>query len=552
MPDMSRIQKLIRQQEAAQRPRLMAAAACAVVVSVGAIVLLGLSGWFLTASALAGLGGVLVAKAFNYMIPSAMIRLLAIIRTAGRYGERITGHDAALNALAALRPQLFEGLARAPVSHSLSLSSGEASARLMQDVDAVQNRFVRLSAPWGAATAVLAGLILCAFAGWDTALAVMVLTLAGMGVAALIGRKLSARAGREVQTRAGALKNEMSALVAAAPELRAYAMTDWACNAIAAKADAYDHATERLTRSGAAIMASQVVFMALAVCAVYLTSIGGHPALTALAMLGAVASIDAAGTLMTAIRQNGSVQAATQRLDELLGEETLETSGIPLAAQICINGLSTITPRHRLGIIGASGAGKTTLIERLMLLRPAMEGEVTLGGQDLTKLTPLRARALFAYAPQQAQFISGTVAENLRLAAPKATDHQLWTALEDACIAERFRNSPLGLKTPLGENAALLSGGERRRLGLARAYLRAAPFLILDEPTEGLDAALEEQVIQRLDARLKANGQGLILVSHRPAPLTLCPLKASVSGLKHDGRVDIAPLQNIGPVKAVS
>lgn len=552
MPAMTRIQKLIRQQEIAQRPRLMAAAACALVVSVGAVVLLGLSGWFLTVSALAGLGGVLVAKAFNFMIPSAMIRLLAIIRTAGRYGERITGHDAALYALAALRPQLFESLARAPVKHSLSLSSGEASARLMQDVEAIQNRFVRLSAPWGAATAVLAGLIMCAFAGWDTAIAVTVLTFIGMAIAALIGRKLSMTAGQEVQIRAGELKDEMSALVAAAPELRAYAMTPWACDAIAAKADAYDQANERLVSSGAAIMASQIVIMALAVTAVFLTAVDGHPALTALAILGAVASIDASGTLMTAIRQNGAVQTATQRLDELMGEETHDAHGAPLPAQIAIGPLPPIAPRHRLGIIGPSGSGKTTLVERLMHLRPVLANEMSLGGHDLASVSPMRARALFSYAPQQGQFLAGTVAENLRLAAPKATDAQLWAALEDACIDDRFRNGAKGLNTLLGENGAILSGGERRRLGLARAYLRSAPFLVLDEPTEGLDAALEAKVIARLDARLKANGQGLILISHRPAPLTLCQRKASVYGIQPDGRVQISDLQDQGPAKDVS
>lgn len=548
----SRIRALIRQQEIAQRPRLVAAALCAVLVSVGAVVLLGLSGWFLTASALAGLGGLLVAKTFNFMIPSSMIRLLAILRTVGRYGERITGHDAALNALAALRPQLFAGLARAPVSHSLALSSGEASARLMQDVDAIQNRFVRLSAPWGAATAVLAGLILCAFAGWFTAVSVMLVTLAGMGVAGLIGRKISLSAGQQVQASAGELKHEMSALVAAAPELRAYAMTDWAINTVAAKAETYDLAQESLARSGAAIMASQSLFMALAVTVVFLTSLGGHPALTALAVLGSVASIDAAGTLMTAIRQNGAVNAACVRLDELLGEPVSEVQGDPLAAQVKIADLDPVTPRHRLGIVGASGSGKTTLVERLMHLRPVLEGEAWLGGHDLANVPPMRARALFSYAPQQPQFLAGTVADNLRLASPKASDEQLWNALEDACIAERFRASPHGLKTLLGENGAFLSGGERRRLGLARAYLRSAPFLVLDEPTEGLDAALENKVITRLDARLKANGQGLILVSHRPAPLTLCQSKATVSGAQADGRISIMPLLNQGPSRAIA
>lgn len=544
-----RIHALIRAQEKAQRPRLLAAAICAVVVSVGAVVLLGLSGWFLTAAALAGLSGVLVASTFNYMIPSAMIRLLAILRTAGRYGERVTGHDAALNALAALRPQLFAGLASAPVSHSLSLGSGEASARLMQDVDAIQNRFVRLSAPWGAATAVLAGLAMCAFAGWATALLVALITLAGMVVAALIGRAISEQAGHAVQVAAGDLKNEMSALVAASPELRAYAMTDWAIAKLDVQGRAYDDANARLARSGAAIMLSQALFTALAVIAVFLTAAGGHPALLALAILGSVASIDAASTLMNAIRQNGAVKAASQRLDELMGpiQNHAEGSARPLAVNIEISDLPALSTRHRLAITGPSGAGKTTLAERMMRLRPVIEGELKLGGMDVSHVSDAQARALFTYASQHPYFISGTVAENLRLAAPQASDEQLWSALEDAHIAERFRQNPSGLNTPLGENASILSGGERRRLGLARAYLRPAPFIILDEPTEGLDAATEALVIEKLANRLKTHCQGLILISHRPAPMALCNRYALVEGLQPDGRVSVRAIVPQGP-----
>ncbi|MFN4186303.1 MAG: amino acid ABC transporter ATP-binding/permease protein, partial [Hyphomonas sp.] len=124
------------------------AAAGGAVVAVAATCLLGLSGWFITGAAIAGVAGSAAVQAFNYMMPSATIRLLAILRTGARYIERVAGHEAALKALARLRPQLFDALAAAPPAQALALSSGEASARLVQDVDAVQTLFVRLSAPW--------------------------------------------------------------------------------------------------------------------------------------------------------------------------------------------------------------------------------------------------------------------------------------------------------------------------------------------------------------------------------------------------------------------
>jgi ATP-binding cassette subfamily C protein CydC len=140
------------------------------------------------------------------------------------------------------------------------------------------------------------------------------------------------------------------------------------------------------------------------------------------------------------------------------------------------------------------------------------------------------------------------VRENLRLAVPTADDDQLWAVLEDAGLTDRIRAAPGGLDAPLGENGARLSGGERRRLGLARAYLRPAPWLVLDEPTEGLDAATEAKVLDRLAQRLQRTGQGLILVSHRPAPLALCDQTLTVSGIASDGHVQA----HVGPLRAVA
>jgi ATP-binding cassette subfamily C protein CydC len=145
------------------------------------------------------------------------------------------------------------------------------------------------------------------------------------------------------------------------------------------------------------------------------------------------------------------------------------------------------------------------------------------GGQEPDAQT----RAAFAHAPQDAAMIAGTVRANLALADAQPDD-AIWEALADAALEARVRALPQGLDTWIGENGERLSGGERRRLSLARALLRDAPWLLLDEPTEGLDAATEALVVERLDARLKRTGQGLILVSHRPAPRALCDLRLPI------------------------
>jgi ATP-binding cassette subfamily C protein CydC len=156
------------------------------------------------------------------------------------------------------------------------------------------------------------------------------------------------------------------------------------------------------------------------------------------------------------------------------------------------------------------------------------------GGQDIQTLDTGALRAAFAHAPQDAAMIAGTVRDNLALAGVHPNE-ALWDALADAALEARVRALPQGLDTRIGENGERLSGGERRRLSLARALLRDAPWLLLDEPTEGLDAATEALVVARLDARLKRTGQGLVLVSHRPAPRALC-----------DRELPIAPPAAIG------
>jgi ATP-binding cassette subfamily C protein CydC len=434
---------------------------------------------------------------------------------------------------------LFDGVARGPVTRALTLAGGEASSRMVQDVDAIQNRFVRLSAPWGAVAGMVAGIGLALLTGWTTALAIAVASALGVLAAALVGRGMAEPAGRAVQAASGELKTEFAAFAAAAPELQAYGIKPWAVERLAERGAVLERATQRLASAGGWIMLTQSVAMAVAILGVMATAGAASPPLIALAILAAVTTVESAGALLTAFRHNGAVKAAVERLGELL-EAPASTSGQPVAPLIGLGAELSLTPPQRLAVTGPSGAGKTTLIERLMHLRTPLPGESTLGGMDVAEASSDAARALFAYAPQQAVLLAGTVRENLKLALPSADDETLWAALEDADLADRVRAAPAALGAPLGENGARLSGGERRRLGLARAYLRPAPWLVLDEPTEGLDAATEARVLERLAARLERTGQGLILVSHRPAPLALCDQRLAVTGLSASGAVQMS------------
>lgn len=498
---------LIRAQRRERASALLLAVASAVGVGAASTLLLGLSGWFIVASALAGAAGPAAAHAFNVLLPGATIRLLAIVRTAARYGERLAGHAAALRALAAIRPAVFASLAAAPPEAALALSRGEASARLVQDVDAIETRFVRLSAPWSAGAGLVSGLGLALLAGWGAALVILGSAGAATLAARALARRFSAPARAAVQARVGELKEAAASLAAASAELRAYGLEAWAGETLNRRAAELDAARLAAARAQGLVLASQAMILGAAVAAAVAVAAPAGAPLAALAGLAAAAGVDALAGLAQAFDQDGAAQAARRRLDEILRHAPRSVRpAVPATPSLAILGV-TLAPGERLAIVGPSGCGKTTAIETLLGLR----GEAA----------PL-PRGAFAWLPQDAALIAGTVAENLRLAAPGASDAELWRALEDAALAERVRAAPGGLAAYLGDDGERLSGGERRRLALARAYLRPAPWLLLDEPSEGLDPATERLVVERLDQRLSRTGQGLVLVSHRPAPAAIC------------------------------
>jgi len=232
--------------------------------------------------------------------------------------------------------------------------------------------------------------------------------------------------------------------------------------------------------------------------------------------------MEAALALVVALRDAGAARAASARLEPLMGEVEAARMQTPAGTAL---GLFPDRPEipggARVRLSGPSGIGKTTLIEQLMGLRAGVEGRMSAGGLDPAR-SDVDVRGLFAYAAQEVSLLDGTVAQNLRLADPKAPEARLWEVLEEAALGERVATAPKGLNMPIGPGGAFLSGGERRRLTLARAYLRTAPWLVLDEPTEGLDARTEQKVLHRLKARLERTGQGLVLITHRPAGVDLC------------------------------
>lgn len=488
--------------EAHRQGGLLRQAALFAAIAAGAsVLLLGLSGWFIAGAALAGVAGVGAVQAFNYLLPSAAVRLLAILRTGARYGERLQGHAAALNAMAGLRSALFRALASAAPQRALALSSGEASARLVEDVGAVEASFIQRSAPWAVAASLATAVLLTALASPASA-AALALALAvqtAVGLAAV--RRWTEPASVLAQAEAGRLKEASAAWLAAGPELACYELQDRAVQAVLESGDALNEAQLRLAKGEAALVAVQAAVTCLGVALVLLCAGQATIPMAALAALSAAAALEGAGALLRLLQRSEGAREAEDRLESVLSTPTKRTS----RARTLRLGGATLRLGERVAIVGPSGSGKTRLIETMIGLR----GD---GGAEPDQ---------FAYAPQDCRLLAGSVRDNLAVGSPAADEAQLWRVLECAALADRVRELPDGLDAWIGEDGARLSGGERRRLSLARALLRPAPWLVLDEPTESLDPGTAARVLRNLERRLEQTGQGLLLVTHSAECLQL-------------------------------
>ena len=521
------------------RPRLLLlGAALAVLTVLLGMGLLGLSGWFITSTALAGLHAA-TAIVFDVFMPSAGIRLLAMGRTLSRYGERLVTHDATLAVLADLREQLFRGWARPEAARQLLLRPARLLFRLTADIDALESVYLRLLVPLAAAlgAALLAGVVLGAL-HWALGLALIFwLVLAGGAIAVWLARRARPAAVRRALA-TELLRARAVDLVAGQTELAMAARLTAQCDALAL-------ADQRLARADDALNRLEVraglaygftgtltlVAVLLAVGALVGQGAIGAPA-AALALLVVLTATEPWAALRRGALEAGRTWLAARRLSPHMTPEVLireqeahqlAASHLPLtgAAQDSADGVAValqgVTLAHpgspvavaqglslriaageRVALIGASGAGKSTLLA-------AVAGELT------PRCGTLQAQPC-SWLTQRTELFQDSLRDNLRLADPAASDARLMAALQSAGLAGDVQALTAGLDTRLGEGGLGLSGGQSRRLALARLLLRDVPLWLLDEPTEALDAATAQAVLDCVAAL--AQGRTLLIATH--------------------------------------
>lgn len=499
----------------APRKLWLGGAALAALTVVMGMALLGLSGWFITATALAGLLPA-TALVFDVFMPSAGIRLLAVGRTGARYAERLVTHDATLAVLAALREKLFRSWATPQAARQLLQRPARLLQRLTADVDALDNLYLRLLVP---AVSALGAALLLAFAFgvmqvWLGLLAFFWLLVTGWGLAlwhGLRSRKAAVRRAMALEM----LRAQTVDLVAGqtdllmAGQLPAQMQKVLSADARGARAD------EQLYRSEAVVTQAYGAVSAITLSAVMILMAWlleqGHinAPVAALGILLALSAMEPFAALRRGATEAGRTWLAARRLGSVLGKKAEQTllsppsSGFAVSLQDArlrqIGPLSlTIRPGERVLLMGSSGAGKTTLLN-------AIAGELPLHSGQLQAVH-------CSWMTQRTELFQDSLRDNLRLANPRAGDEQLWSALQAAGLKQDVMALPQGLDTMLGEGGLGLSGGQSRRLALARLMLSDASCWLLDEATEGLDVATAADVLQRLERA--AAGRTLIFATH--------------------------------------
>ncbi|KZK28625.1 ABC transporter ATP-binding protein [Delftia sp. GW456-R20] len=482
--------------------------------------LLGLSGWFITATALAGLLPA-TAIVFDVFMPSAGIRLLALGRTGTRYAERLVTHDATLAVLAALRERLLRSWATPAAALSLRLRPARLLQRLTADVDALDSLYLRLFVPLLAATgATLVAALALGLMRWWLGMALAAWLLAtGLGSALWLAR--SAR--RPAVRRALALESlraRTADLVAGQAELAMAGTLAAHCERIAAldarvaEADAELHGLEARTSfvqglCGALALAGVLLGVG------WLAEAGllGAP-VAALALLLALTAMEPFAALRRGALEAGRSWLAARRLAPALRDGAVQGACEPAAPRQgwAVELEQVVAPRaavlaqdiriaegERVALLGASGAGKTTLLSLIAGELQPLSGAV-------------RARRC-TWMTQRTELFEDSLRDNLLLACPEAAEDTLWAALEVAGLAGDVRAMAQGLDTRLGEGGLGLSGGQARRLALARLLLSPARCWLLDEVTEGLDARTAADLLVRLDSA--ARGRTLVLATHK-------------------------------------
>ncbi|EEV22758.1 ABC transporter, ATP-binding protein [Enhydrobacter aerosaccus SK60] len=534
-----------------QLDKWLIAALLGIMTALSVIGLLMTSGWFISAAAMAGMVA-LGSHSFNYLVPAAIIRVMAMVRTAGRYGEMMVSHHAVFGLLQRLRVRFFNQFARLPLANlSSTLQSTHAMHRLTHDIEILNELPLRVVSPWLVATTASLLVAISLYQYGVNPVLIATFLIAGLMLPVMLTwRSIKhARVHQALaESRRVSLLNPLSALT----HLLIWQRWQSELTAFNSVDTQHTHQQKRIQRAQSLVMLIMqwliaAVLVGLLVGFYHTPLVISVPMLLAL-FLGIMGMTDLLAPLVTHSLALGNSLAAKHQLNELLNPSLQpshhlnhDLAPLPIDAArlnapltLTINQLAAKMPQAIVGfkaisltatqgipvlITGRSGAGKSTLLQVLAHELAPQQGSIELSGMDWLALpnTP----ALTGYLGQQIDIFDQTLATNLRLGNADASDEQLWQVLGKVGLKDWARSQPLQLQTPLGEYGQAISGGQARRIALARLLLSPKKILLLDEPFAGLDKKSREALWQML---VQHQQQGILIIVTHHLWQTECPI----------------------------
>jgi ATP-binding cassette subfamily C protein CydC len=478
------------------------------------------------------------------LLPS-VVRGLGVARVVLRYAERMLTHAATFRVLTALRVWLFRGLAVRSSGGLGFMRSGDALGRLVGDVEALDGLYSRIIVPGVAAVLLLPVLVafLALAQGWTallvwlaqgwTALLVGGLFLLSAIVLPWVAARATLAAGGGVAVASAGLRSAALDALDGMREIRAYGAEGRMLAAIQAREAALFQAQRLVARRASWAQAGAFVCSQAALLAILLSP-GIAPATMVAGLFLTLAAFEVVSGMPRAGALAGHAAGAAARITEAATggsgtEDPPNPAPLPSGTSLrfegvsfrwrpdrpaVLNGLALDIPAgSRIAVLGPSGSGKSTLAALALKVVQPQGGRILLGGIDIARLCAADVRSRIAWLSQDTHLFSDTIRANLALGRDDAPDADLWAALDQAGIADMVRTFSDGLDSWIGEGGLQVSGGQGRRLALARTLLSQAPVLILDEPATGLDAATERAFLTTLND--VAAGRTVILIVHR-------------------------------------
>lgn len=484
---------------------------------------------------MAGAGDLIGADAIGLALAvPASLAIIGVARVVLRYLERLITHDGTFRALAALRIWFFGNLARSAGGGLGFRNAGDVLARLVNDVEALDGVFLRILIP--ALSAVLiVPILLVAIGREDIAAAIIVLALFLIAAVALPIRAMGqARASAAAEAEAGgALRTATLDALAGLREIKVFGAEGRMLAHVQSQESRLFTAERSLAAQTGAMQAAAFFATQAALLTVLLIH-GAHPVAIVIAAFVVIAAFETVGFMPRAGVIAGRAAAAATRV--IAAAETpprvadpATAAALPTATSLTFDHIRfrwttdghtvfddlslQIPAGARIAVLGPSGAGKSTLAALALKLAAPEAGEIRLGGTDIARLRAQDVHTRITWLSQATHLFADTIRNNLLLARPDADEPMLWSALDAARIGDTVRAQPDQLDAWVGESGGRFSGGQGRRLALARAILSPAPILILDEPCAGLDLETEQAFMSTINETLA--GRTLLLITHR-------------------------------------